>query len=80
VKGSEFQSDLGLGFLRESLLAWEIFFCVFVLFPVSRLETESAKSSCVAKPWAMESASLSLLSFSYAYVSELALVSARKSF
>lgn len=44
---------------------WEIFFCVFVLFPVSDSETESAKSSCVlAKRSAMDWAWISWLNVS----------------
>ena len=72
---------LDSGTLSPPGWAWEIAFCVFVLFRASDSETGSVKFSCVlAKPWAMGWASFSLLSFSYAYVSELALVSARKSF
>ena len=48
VKGLEFRLDLGLGFLRESLLAWETLFCALILFLAWRSETESAKSSSVS--------------------------------
>src|SRR4029453_3392220 len=79
--GLGFQLGLGTGCLREWLSASETLVCALIWSSVSGWETESAKSFCVlAKLWAMGWASLSSLSFSDACVSELALVSARKSF
>jgi hypothetical protein len=59
---------------------WEIFFCVFVLFPVSDSETESAKSPSVfAKRSAMDWAWISLLSVFDVFALVWALALPRKS-
>src|SRR5882757_928141 len=69
VKGLEFQLDLGPGFLRGSLLAWETLLCALILSLAWRSETESAKSSYVlATPWVKGWASVSSLSVSDACV------------
>jgi hypothetical protein len=60
---------------------WEILFCVFVLFPVSDSEMESAKSSSVlAKRSAMDWAWISWLNVSDVFAVASALVSPRKPF
>jgi hypothetical protein len=57
--------DLGPGFLRESLLAWETLFCALILSSAWRSETESVKPSYVlAKLLAMGWVSVSSLSVS----------------
>ena len=64
----------------HSGLEWEIFFFLCVLFPVSDSETESAKSSFLAKRSAMDWAWISWLHVSDAFALASALVSPQETF
>jgi len=77
----EFQLGSAMGFLLVTQLAMEMLFCALIFSLASGLGTEWAKPSFVlAMPWGTGWVWLSWSNVSDACASELALVSAQKSF